>query len=58
MNSVYNSNLFAPHTLDELTLHDTQLLKGIVDKLYRYNANLDFDFSAIDADVLGAAYEQ
>lgn len=58
MNGVYNSNLFAPHTLDELHLHDPNLLKSIINGLYQYNRNLTFDFAVIDADVLGAAYEQ
>lgn len=58
MNTVYNSNLFRPDVLDELDMHDPDLLESIINGLYRINQNAQFDFNAIDADVLGAAYEQ
>ena len=57
MNEVYNSNLFAPAQLDLLNLHDPDLIRGIINDLYKY-AGVEFDFNAISADVLGAVYEQ
>jgi len=58
MNTYYNSNLFQHHALDEMEMHDPDLLKEMIDGLYQFNRNLAFDFNAMDADVLGAAYEQ
>jgi hypothetical protein len=59
MNAVYNSNLFAPHTLDKLTLNDPGLVREIIGGLYQVPGRLaQYNFAAIDADVLGAVYEQ
>ncbi len=50
-NEVYDSDLFSPHLAGELYL-DAEVLQEIVLGLYKY------DFSAINADVLGNIYEQ
>lgn len=59
----YDSDLFPdqPHLLDEETLVylDENLLDRIIGGLYVIpNTYADYDFSLIDADVLGAVYEQ
>jgi type I restriction-modification system DNA methylase subunit len=48
--SVYNSELFAEHPCEDYDISNDVLL-GIIDSLYDYN------FSYIDADVLGSIYE-
>ena len=59
MDAVYNSNLFAQGELDYMEVHDPDLLKGIVDGLYRAPGGfVTYDFNAITADILGAVYEQ
>ena len=56
LDGVYNSELFAPHFSEELQIPPTDLeevINGLYEKNYtRYN------FNALDADVLGTAYEQ
>ncbi len=59
MDAIYNSNLFAEHELDHLSLHDPDLLKAIIDGLYKvprtgYGV---YDFRAVSADILGKVYE-
>lgn len=59
LDAVYNSNLFAAHTLDQLAVHDAGLIHDVVDGLYRVKGGYAvYDFNAISADVLGAVYEQ
>jgi methylase of polypeptide subunit release factors len=59
LDGTYNSNLFAPHALDEMRVADALLLKEIVEGLYEPRGRFTrYDFSVITADVLGAVYEQ
>lgn len=53
----YNSKLFEKHTCENLTLDDEVLAK-IIEDLYQTPAGSRYDFSAINADVLGNIYEQ
>lgn len=54
----YDSNLFRPHLADELKGDETVVLP-ILRQLYTPNgAAFQFDFNAIEADVLGRVYEQ
>ena len=57
-NRHYNSQLFARQRLDELdTEHEP--IRVTIEGLYgTRNGSIEYDFSAIDADVLGGAYEQ
>jgi len=56
MNSTYNSGLFAEHYSEELKIDDT-VLAQIIEETYVSPEGLNYDFSAIDADILGAMYE-
>ncbi|MEO8612336.1 MAG: N-6 DNA methylase, partial [Chloroflexota bacterium] len=59
MDEVYNSNLFAESELDYMEVHDPDLLRHIVEGLYRAPGGfITYDFNAITADILGAVYEQ
>lgn len=59
LDEIYNSNLFATHRLDDLEVHDPDLLIDIINGLYTAPGGyVDYDFNAIKADVLGAVYEQ
>jgi type I restriction-modification system DNA methylase subunit len=60
LDGIYNSNLFAQTHLDFMELYDPDLLTGIINGLYKVpgSALATYDFNAIDADVLGAVYEQ
>jgi type I restriction-modification system DNA methylase subunit len=53
----YNSKLFAEHLADKLEIDDI-VLNFIINELYENKEGLGYDFSAIDADVLGSIYEQ
>jgi len=53
----YNSELFAPHDCEKWKL-GTEVLEKVVKGLYKTKDDLDYDFSAIDSDVLGGIYEQ
>ncbi len=56
---VYNARLFAEHPLDHLEINDVVLLKRILKGLYIVEGGYaEYDFKAIDADILGAIYEQ
>lgn len=57
LNGVYNSGLFAPHFSEELNVDDA-VLERIIEETYRSPDGLRYDFSAIDADILGTVYEQ
>jgi len=57
-NKQYNSKLFEPHLCDSLVI-DNNVLAEIIQGLYSpKNKNYIYDFSAIEADVLGKIYEQ
>lgn len=60
LDGIYNSNLFAQGNLDFMELHDPDLLKEIINGLYSVPGSTlaRYNFNAIDADVLGAVYEQ
>lgn len=60
LDGTYNSNLFAESTLDHLDLNDPDLLRNIINGLYRPPGGgyIEYNFNAISADVLGAVYEQ
>jgi len=54
----YNSELFREHLCDELEISN-EVLKDVISGLYRtQDMTIAYDFSAIDADVLGTIYEQ
>jgi type I restriction-modification system DNA methylase subunit len=56
--NAYNSKIFANHLCDNLEI-ENDVLHEIVEGLYHTTDNSVFyDFSAIDADVLGTIYEQ
>jgi type I restriction-modification system DNA methylase subunit len=56
LDQVYDSQLFAPHLADELDC-EAQPFETLIEGLYGKQYLL-YNFNAIDADVLGAAYEQ
>ncbi|MCX7999569.1 MAG: SAM-dependent methyltransferase, partial [Leptospiraceae bacterium] len=57
-NENYNSEIFKPHLCDKLKIDDL-VLKEIIERLYFAKDNIAFyDFSIIEADVLGNIYEQ
>ena len=58
IDDVYNSKLFTPHLCEELII-DNDILEKIIYGLFKTADNtVHYDFSAIDADVLGNIYEQ
>src|SRR3989338_3475730 len=58
IDDVYNSKLFKPHLCEELAIDD-DILEKIIYGLFKTADNtVHYDFSAIDADVLGNIYEQ
>ncbi|MDD4873408.1 MAG: N-6 DNA methylase, partial [Dehalococcoidales bacterium] len=59
-NGYYDSELFAPHLLDDKRLAiDEYLITDILNGLYDIPGIMaSYDFSVIDADVLGRVYEQ
>jgi type I restriction-modification system DNA methylase subunit len=55
---VYDTRLFAPHLCEELSSEPTPF-EQIVEGLYEVPSGYgDYDFNAIDADVMGTIYEQ
>ncbi len=54
----YNSKLFAFHLCDELKIDDEVLYEIIEGLYYTSDKSIFYDFSAIEADVLGNIYEQ
>ena len=56
LDGVYNSELFARHFSEELKIPPTDL-EEIINGLYEKNFTR-YNFNALDADVLGTAYEQ
>lgn len=58
MDNIYNSKLFSPHLCEELDIDDN-ILEKVIRGLFKTSDNtVNYDFSAIDADVLGNMYEQ
>ena len=58
IDDVYNSKLFVQHLCEELVIDD-DILEKIIYGLFKTADNtVHYDFSAIDADVLGNIYEQ
>ncbi|MCW4002812.1 MAG: N-6 DNA methylase [Candidatus Bathyarchaeota archaeon] len=56
--TIYNSEIFAPSECDELEI-DNDSLHEIIQGLYYTKDEMgQYDFSAIDADILGNIYEQ
>ena len=54
----YNSKIFSKHLCDQVDISDT-VLSRILDGLYTTeDGSIQYDFSLIDADVLGNIYEQ
>jgi type I restriction-modification system DNA methylase subunit len=54
----YNSKIFASHLCDNLNI-DSEVLHEILEGLYfTKDKSVSYDFSAIEADVLGNIYEQ
>jgi type I restriction-modification system DNA methylase subunit len=56
MDTVYNSELFAPHFSDGLYVTPSTL-ETVIEGLYE-RAFIHYNFNAIEADVLGTVYEQ
>ena len=55
---LYNSKIFVEHLCDKLDI-DNDVLSEIIEGLYyTKDRSVSYDFSAIDADVLGTIYEQ
>jgi len=58
VDDIYNSKLFTPHLCEELDIDD-EILGKIIEGLFKTSDTVvHYDFSAIDADVLGNIYEQ
>lgn len=53
----YNSKIFAEHLCDNLDI-DNEVLHEVIEGLYYTKDEVAYDFSIIDADVLGTIYEQ
>jgi type I restriction-modification system DNA methylase subunit len=53
----YNSKIFAEHLCDDLDI-DNEVLHEVIEGLYHTREGDPYDFSIIDADVLGTIYEQ
>ncbi len=54
----YDSDLFAPHLVDQVFVESTTV-ENIINGLYEVSGGMvSYDFSLIDADVLGTVYEQ
>jgi type I restriction-modification system DNA methylase subunit len=56
LDKIYNSNLFSPHPFEKWEEFSGATEK-VINKLYGEKDYLEYDFSAITADVLGAVYE-
>lgn len=55
--AAYDSRLFEPHLLENLQCEPEPFVR-VIEGLYNPDAFSEYDFNAIDADVLGAIYEQ
>ncbi len=58
IDNIYNSKLFTPHLCEDLDIDDEVLAKVINGLFHSSDNTVHYDFSAIDADVLGNIYEQ
>lgn len=58
IDDIYNSKLFTPHLCEDLDIDDEVLAKIINGLFHSSDNSVHYDFSAIDADVLGNIYEQ
>lgn len=58
IDDIYNSKLFTPHLCENLDIDDEVLAKIINGLFHSSDNSVHYDFSAIDADVLGNIYEQ
>ena len=58
IDDTYNSKLFTPHLCEEVVIDDDILEKTISGLFKTVDNTVHYDFSAIDADVLGNIYEQ
>jgi len=58
IDDIYNSKLFAFHLCEELNIDDDVLEKIITGLFKTSDETVHYDFSAIEADVLGNIYEQ
>lgn len=56
-NKEYDSKLFEPSICDALTYED-KLLSLVIKQLYKNKSGIRYNFSLINADVLGSIYEQ
>ncbi len=56
LDDVYNSNLFAPHPLEEWEEYSGKTGE-VIEKLYGNPGYYEYDFKAIPADILGSVYE-
>lgn len=55
---LYNSKIFAEHLCDKVDV-DNEVLREIIEGLYyTKDKSVSYDFSAIDANILGTIYEQ
>ncbi|MGB6463936.1 MAG: N-6 DNA methylase, partial [Nitrosotalea sp.] len=54
----YDSNLFSPHECEKLVIGDEELETVIRGLHETEDGSVQYDFSAINADVLGTVYEQ
>jgi len=58
IDGIYNSKLFEEHLCEQLNIDD-DVLEMVINGLYKpQNSIIEYDFSLIDADVLGNIYEQ
>ncbi|MBT9147690.1 MAG: Type IIS restriction enzyme Eco57I [Syntrophomonadaceae bacterium] len=57
-NEGYDSRLFLTHLADELDCEPTPFAKAIEGLYATEDRSIEYDFNAIDADVLGGIYEQ
>lgn len=56
-NENYDSKLFLPHSCDKLSIAD-EVIAAVIEGLYRTkDKSIRYDFSLIEADVLGSIYE-
>lgn len=56
LDKIYNSNLFAMHPFEKWEEYE-DATQNVIEILYGKNSYVEYDFSVIPADVLGAVYE-
>ena len=57
LDEIYNSGLFKDHYSEDLSI-DNEILAQVIEETYRSPSGLQYDFEAINADILGSVYEQ